>query len=216
MNHRFPSVSTEVRQPSLAQLDLENPEATFSHAFSRSKYRRDPKVTVTMDSGPMNAVLSGAGLLVDDDKATNEMRKSISKFATLLTCPLCNKVRSMQYRQHFDLNRLTAQAVVVHSPSRRGSIVPSMRQTLPQKLFFLSTDIVLTSSILFLCSSNSFIPQQIFDRPATLSACGHTFCMNCIDAYSSNNCECPGKKNYVLVGCLLDIQQWFLTNRFPI
>lgn len=70
----------------------------------------------------MNGTLSAAGLLVESNKATEEMRRSISKFASLLICPLCNK---------------------------------------------------------------------IFDRPATLSACAHTFCMNCIDAYSANNSVCP-------------------------
>eukprot|EP00536_Pseudo-nitzschia_multiseries_P006196 jgi/Psemu1/296155/fgenesh1_pm.129_\ len=70
----------------------------------------------------MNNTLSAAGLLVGSDKATEEMQKSISKFAGFLICPLCNK---------------------------------------------------------------------IFDRPATLSACAHTFCTNCIDAYSANNSVCP-------------------------
>mmetsp|Transcript_7197 Transcript_7197/g.17559 ORF Transcript_7197/g.17559 Transcript_7197/m.17559 type:complete len:179 (+) Transcript_7197:13-549(+) len=69
-----------------------------------------------------NAILSEAGMLVENDKATLQMQKSISKFASLLVCPLC---------------------------------------------------------------------QKVFDRPATLSACGHTFCVSCIDEYSSKNSECP-------------------------
>lgn len=75
-----------------------------------------------MDSNSIIVVLSKGGMLLEDDKATKQMQKSMAKFANLLTCPLCNK---------------------------------------------------------------------IFDRPATLSACGHTFCMNCIDEYSSKNCNCP-------------------------
>jgi len=75
-----------------------------------------------MDSNSIISILSKGGMLLEDDKATEQMQKSISKFASLLICPLCNK---------------------------------------------------------------------IFDRPATLSACGHTYCMNCIDAYSSKNCNCP-------------------------
>ena len=44
----------------------------------------------------MNDTLSAAGLLVESNKATEEMKKSISKFASLLICPLCNKVRAIQ------------------------------------------------------------------------------------------------------------------------
>mmetsp|Transcript_33767 Transcript_33767/g.79604 ORF Transcript_33767/g.79604 Transcript_33767/m.79604 type:complete len:215 (+) Transcript_33767:175-819(+) len=72
----------------------------------------------------MNDTLSAAGLLVEGNKATEEMQKSISNFASFLICPLCNK---------------------------------------------------------------------IFDRPATLSACAHTFCTNCVDGYSANNSVCPAK-----------------------
>ncbi len=43
-----------------------------------------------------------------------------------------------------------------------------------------------------------FLPPQIFNRPATLSACGHTFCTNCIDEYSSNHSTCPGKNEYLI------------------
>mmetsp|Transcript_19309 Transcript_19309/g.48065 ORF Transcript_19309/g.48065 Transcript_19309/m.48065 type:complete len:182 (-) Transcript_19309:300-845(-) len=78
-----------------------------------------------MDSTlPTDPVLRDAGMLVENTKATKQMKRSISEFASHLTCPLCSK---------------------------------------------------------------------IFDRPATLSACGHTFCMICIDAYSSNNCTCPAE-----------------------
>eukprot|EP00534_Pseudo-nitzschia_fraudulenta_P009765 CAMPEP_0201164702 /NCGR_PEP_ID=MMETSP0851-20130426/61408_1 /ASSEMBLY_ACC=CAM_ASM_000631 /TAXON_ID=183588 /ORGANISM="Pseudo-nitzschia fraudulenta, Strain WWA7" /LENGTH=197 /DNA_ID=CAMNT_0047445195 /DNA_START=160 /DNA_END=753 /DNA_ORIENTATION=+ len=77
-----------------------------------------------MESDSTSDVLSQAGLLLQNGKATSEMQRSIAKFAKLLICPLCNK---------------------------------------------------------------------IFDRPATLSACAHTFCMNCIDAYSCNHSTCPVK-----------------------
>ena len=40
-----------------------------------------------------DTILSEAGLLLENDKATEQMQKSISKFASLLICPLCNKVR---------------------------------------------------------------------------------------------------------------------------
>ena len=41
----------------------------------------------------MNDRLSEAGLLLENDKATEQMQKSISQFASLLLCPLCKKVR---------------------------------------------------------------------------------------------------------------------------
>lgn len=72
----------------------------------------------------MDTILLEAGLLVESSKATEQMKQSIVRFASLLTCPLCDK---------------------------------------------------------------------IFDRPATLSACAHTFCMKCIDVYSANHCECPAE-----------------------
>mmetsp|Transcript_28950 Transcript_28950/g.32459 ORF Transcript_28950/g.32459 Transcript_28950/m.32459 type:complete len:226 (+) Transcript_28950:13-690(+) len=40
----------------------------------------------------MNDVLSEAGLLVDNDKATEQMKHSISQLARLLVCPLCHKI----------------------------------------------------------------------------------------------------------------------------
>ena len=53
-------------------------------------------MTVTMDSNAMDAILSEAGMRLEDDKATKEMQRSITKFASLLICPLCNKVRMVQ------------------------------------------------------------------------------------------------------------------------
>ena len=55
-------------------------------------------MTVTMDSNAMDAILSEAGMRLEDDKATKEMQRSISKFASLLICPLCNKVRMVLYK----------------------------------------------------------------------------------------------------------------------
>jgi len=40
----------------------------------------------------MNDVLSEAGLLLNNDKATEQMKHSISQLARLLVCPLCNKI----------------------------------------------------------------------------------------------------------------------------
>lgn len=37
-------------------------------------------------------VLADAGLRLDHDKATEEMKNSVSRFARLLICPLCNKI----------------------------------------------------------------------------------------------------------------------------
>jgi hypothetical protein len=45
-----------------------------------------------MDSNDMDVLLSEAGMRLEGDKATKEMQKSITKFASLLICPLCNKV----------------------------------------------------------------------------------------------------------------------------
>jgi hypothetical protein len=46
----------------------------------------DPQTTMNDD------VLSEAGLLIENDKATEQMKNSISQFARLLVCPLCSKV----------------------------------------------------------------------------------------------------------------------------
>ena len=46
-----------------------------------------------MDPTSMDDVLREAGMLIENNKATNQMKQSIRKFASLLTCPLCNKVR---------------------------------------------------------------------------------------------------------------------------
>lgn len=37
--------------------------------------------------------------------------------------------------------------------------------------------------------------NAIFQSPMT-SSCGHSFCRQCIDAYSSDNYNCPGKKQH--------------------
>jgi hypothetical protein len=46
----------------------------------------DPQTTMN------DVVLSEAGLLIENDKATEQMKNSISRFARLLVCPLCSKV----------------------------------------------------------------------------------------------------------------------------
>ncbi|CAJ1904308.1 unnamed protein product [Cylindrotheca closterium] len=33
--------------------------------------------------------------------------------------------------------------------------------------------------------------DELFDQPTTLSSCGHSFCVSCIDQYSTNACVCP-------------------------
>lgn len=48
----------------------------------------DPQTTTSMN----DVVLSEAGLLIENDKATEQMKNSISEFARLLVCPLCNKI----------------------------------------------------------------------------------------------------------------------------
>jgi hypothetical protein len=42
-------------------------------------------------------------------------------------------------------------------------------------------------------SFTSFLSQQVFHEPATLSSCGHSFCKACIDAHCSNHTICPCK-----------------------
>ena len=48
----------------------------------------DPQTNTSMN----DVVLSEAGLLIENDKATEQMKNSISEFARLLVCPLYNKV----------------------------------------------------------------------------------------------------------------------------
>ena len=53
-----------------------------------------------MDTVSMNMTLKEAEILVENDKATQQMQQSISKFASLLTCPLCDKVRYTNLKEH--------------------------------------------------------------------------------------------------------------------
>ena len=69
-------------------------------AFSTTERRNPNDFNVTtMDPDSMNDVLAEAGMLLKPDRATKEMQRSISKFASLLTCPLCNKVRDNNKNQ---------------------------------------------------------------------------------------------------------------------
>lgn len=45
-----------------------------------------------MNSTSIDTALKEAGIMVQNDKATQQMQQSISKFASLLACPLCDKI----------------------------------------------------------------------------------------------------------------------------
>ena len=147
-----------------------------------------------MESDSTSDVLSQAGLLLQDGKATSEMQRSIAKFAKLLICPLCNKVR--RRKQCTGHGSQDVVFLLSCSPCLDGNtgteppIGTRTHSSLISRSFCLL--IVPRLTLRWTC----FVSRKIFDRPATLSACAHTFCMNCIDAYSCNHSTCPGEKKF--------------------
>ena len=89
------------------------------------------------------------------------------------------------------------------APRKRKKQAPSLSQLDHQKQVLENQLKLLKASSLTDSMLNSFqsmaqallcpLCGQVIEHPQTLAACAHSFCVSCIDDYTCNNWQCPGK-----------------------